>query len=196
MDSITVFGRTYTLDDLRRFILIGAILMLLFGVFTEGQSRWENFSSLREQQDAGEKELQDAATLTATEAEVRLRRDRAAKKVETIRDRLPTRAQVLPTLLVDLSEVFRSVRVRLKRFQPKDFTSLERDSLRDVGRVSVEIAAEGTYPAIIALFDRFSKYDRVLLVEDPVFTTEGGQNSLAIQPLGVTFTLTTYALNP
>ncbi|MEB3187141.1 MAG: type 4a pilus biogenesis protein PilO [bacterium] len=194
MDSITVFGRTFTWDEVRQGVLLLAAVLMLWGLYTEVVSRWDNFVALRDQKEAGERELEEAATLTATETEVRARRERAEQKVAAIRDRLPTRATVLPTLLVDLSEVFRGVHVSLRRFQPKEFTALERESLRDVGRVSVEIAAEGTYPAIIALFDRFSKYDRVLLVENPVLTP-AGDSSLGIRPLGVTFTLTTYALN-
>ena len=195
MESLTLFGRTFTMEDIRRILLVVAVGLFAWGLLTELSPRMTQFSELNDLKATGEKEIEAAASLTSTEAEVRARREQAERHLDALRGRLPTRAQVIPTLLVDLSEIFRSVHVRLSGVQPKEFVPLERASLQDVGRLSIEITAQGTYPAVIALFDRFSKYDRILLVENPILTPSGDEGSLAIKPLGITFTLTTYALS-
>lgn len=196
MDSIQLFGRTITPDQLQKLVIVAGLVIggLLFSSGTlpliqELMTRQEEIRTRRET-------LADKKALVGSEAQILAKKERVERNLVTLRNRFPPRNQMLSTLLVDLSSIFRESNTTLVTFRPTQFQPLEQASLRELGKMSVEITAKGSYPSMILLFDLLSRYERVLAVENPRMTpgntAEGGALG---NELTVTFTLNTYALN-
>lgn len=193
MDSITLFGRTLSLETLKLGIIIisGVLTLALF--FQNDWAKIDQYTQLNAELAKLESDLDAAKAQTQTEDQVRARFAKVQADLVVLRNRFPARGQILSTLLVDLSNIFREARTTLVSFQPKEFTPLTQGSLKDLGKMSIDITARGSYPSVILLFDLLGRYERVLTVENPQLRP-GGKGELN-NDLTVTFTLTTYALN-
>lgn len=193
MDSITLFGRTFALEQLKLGIIVlsGLLAVLLF--FQSDWAKIDQWSQLNDELTKLESDLQAAEAQTQTEAQVNARLSKVQTDLQNLRTRFPARGQILSTLLVDLSNIFHEANTTLVSFQPKEFTPLTQGTLKDLGKMSIDITARGSYPSVILLFDLLGRYERVLTVENPQLRP-GGKGELS-NDLTVTFTLTTYALN-
>lgn len=193
MENITLFGRTITPEQLK----LGVIgLSILLGVVLFAQNdlpKINDWLSLRGELDETRTNLDRARRLTLTEPQAKARLDRVQDNLATLRSRFPPRGQILSILLVDLQKIFQDSHNQLLSFQPKEFTMLTQASLRDLGKISIDIQAKGSYPSVILLFDMLSRYERVLTIENPTLSPAG--DSKLGNELQVNFTLTTYALN-
>lgn len=194
MDSITLFGRTLSIEQLKLGI-VGVSVLLGLGLFVNNDwPKIQDWLDLRHQIDDAQRDLDNARAVTQTEPQIRARLATVQRNLAVLRERFPSRNQILSILLVDLSKIFKDSHNELITFQPKEFTALTQTSLRDLGKISIDITARGSYPSVLLLFDQLSRYERVLTIENPVLTPSGSGNGLG-NDLTLSFTLTTYALN-
>lgn len=193
MGDIVIFGRTITSEQIRLAILGLCVLIAAFMFWNTDVPKLQSWLELRSQIDQNSKELDAAQALTATEPQIRDRLARVQTNLATLRSRFPPRNQILSVLLVDLSRIFQNSRNTMTSFQPREFTTFSQASLRDLGKISIDITAKGNYPTILLLLDQLSRYERVLTIENPQLTPagSGGLNN----DLTMSFTLTTYAIN-
>jgi len=193
MENITLFGRTITPEQMK----LGAIgLSVVVGLMLFAQNdlpKFNDWMTLRSELDETRTAQEAAARQTLTEPQARDRLKRVQENLAALRSRFPPRGQILSILLVDLQKIFQDSHNQLLSFQPKEFTMLTQASLRDLGKISIDIQAKGSYPSIILLFDMLSRYERVLTIENPTLSPAG--DSKLGNELQVNFTLTTYALN-
>ena len=195
MENITLFGRTLTPEQLQKVVIIAGVaiggLMFTSGTLPLIQEYLTQRDAIAER----EQQLLDKQLLVGSEAQIMAKRDRVERNLVALRNRFPPRNQMLSTLLVDLSSLFRESNTTLVTFRPTEFKPLEQASLRELGKMSVEITAQGSYPSMILLFDLLSRYERVLTIENPRMTPGGAGAGGLGNELTVTFTLNTYALN-
>lgn len=194
MENIQLFGRTITPDQLQKLVIAAGVGI---GVLLFASSTWPLIQEYLEQRDAiaeREQQLLDKQLLVGSEAQILAKRERVERNLVNLRNRFPPRNQMLSTLLVDLSSLFRESNTTLVSFRPTQFKPLEQASLRELGKMSVEITAQGSYPSMILLFDLLSRYERVLTISNPRMAPVGSGSTLGNE-LTVTFTLDTYALN-
>lgn len=193
MENVTLFGRTITPEQMK----LGVIgLAILVGVMLFAQNdvpKIQHWLELRTELDQTKANLDRARRQTLTEPQARERLTRVQDNLATLRSRFPPRGQILSILLVDLQKIFTDSHNQLLSFQPKEFTMLTQASLQDLGKISIDIQAKGSYPSVILLFDMLSRYERVLTIENPTLSPSG--DSKLGNELQVNFTLTTYALN-
>lgn len=193
MENIQLFGRTITPEQLKLGV-IGLSVVLGFGLFAQNDlPKIQQWMELRNELDQTRQNLERARRQTLTEPQARERLARVQNNLATLRSRFPPRGQILSILLVDLQKIFADSQNQLISFQPKEFTMLTQASLKDLGKISIDIQAKGSYPSVILLFDMLSRYERVLTIENPTLSPAG--DSKLGNELQVTFTLTTYALN-
>ena len=196
MENITLFGRTLTPDQLQKVVIIAGVAIggLLFSSST--LPLIQEYVTQRDAIAEREQQLRDKQLLVGSEAQIEAKKARVEQNLVTLRNRFPPRNQMLSTLLVDLSSLFRESNTTLVSFRPTQFQPLEQASLRELGKMSVEITAQGSYPSLILLFDLLSRYERVLTVSNPKMTPGGAAGGITLgNELTVTFTLNTYALN-
>ncbi|MNK52840.1 hypothetical protein D3C87_717850 [compost metagenome] len=196
MENITLFGRTLTPDQLQKVVIIAGVAIggLLFSSST--LPLIQEYTTQRDAIAEREQQLRDKQLLVGSEAQIEAKKARVERNLVTVRNRFPPRNQMLSTLLVDLSSLFRESNTTLISFRPTQFQPLEQASLRELGKMSVEITAQGSYPSLILLFDLLSRYERVLTVSNPRMAPGGAAGTTALgNELTVTFTLNTYALN-
>lgn len=193
MGAITLFGRTITFEQLKLGIIIlsGAICLLLF--FQNDWGMIGQWQQLNDELQNLENDLDQAQKQTQNEAQVKARYTAVQTNLAALRGRFPARGQILSILLVDLSNIFKQAHTTLVSFQPKEFIPLTQGSLKDLGKMSIDITAQGSYPSVILLFDLLGRYERVLTIESPQL--HPSSKSALNNDLTVTFTLTTYALN-
>ena len=195
MENITLFGRTLTPEQLQKVVIIAGVaiggLMFTSGTMPLVQEYLAQRDAIAER----EQQLLDKQLLVGSEAQITAKRERVERNLVALRNRFPPRNQMLSTLLVDLSSLFRESNTTLVTFRPTEFKPLEQASLRELGKMSVEITAQGSYPSMILLFDLLSRYERVLTIENPKMNPGGGAAGGLGNELTVTFTLNTYALN-
>ncbi len=215
MNNLKLFGYDLTPERLR--IAAGLLLALLFvynlygGTWPSVEAYMAKRGEVEQLQDQIDKAKQ--VIYSREQVEAKLRDVKVA--LGQIQNRFPQRNQILSILLVDLSEIFRDSGTYLSSFEPQGFKPLEQGNLKNLGRMQIRIQARGDYPSIIMLFDKLSRYERVLRIEGPQVTPAGGSGEVvadagdpaAAQPaalmpqagfnrqLDVGFTLTTYALN-
>ncbi len=212
-----IFGLTLTPERLR---MIAALFFAAVTLYLISQSPWNEFSNylqLRQKIEQQQEKIQEARSIPLTRAELLARRQQIVQSIEALRAKFPPRNQILSILLVDLSQMFHDSGVQLVSFEPSSFEPLTEGGVKDLGRIHVKIEATGQYPDFIALFDKLSRYDRIVQVESPSIVPAGsgggssdssdggdsigGDGSLAVQSLGfnrtldVHFTMTTFALS-
>lgn len=196
MENLQLFGRTITPDQLQKIIIGAGVLIggLLFSTSTVPLI--QEYLAQREAIAQREQQLMDKQRLVGSETQIRAKKAQVERSLVTLRNRFPPRNQMLSTLLVDLSSLFRESNTTLISFRPTQFQPLEQASLRELGKMSVEITAQGSYPSMILLFDLLSRYERVLSISNPRMAPGGaaGVGTLGNE-LTVTFTMDTYALN-
>jgi len=196
MENITLFGRTLTPDQLQKVVIVAGVVIggLLFSSST--LPLIQEYVAQRDAIAEREQQLRDKQLLVGSEAQIEAKKVRVERNLVTLRNRFPPRNQMLSTLLVDLSSLFRESNTTLVSFRPTQFQPLEQASLRELGKMSVEITAQGSYPSMILLFDLLSRYERVLTISNPKMVPGGAAGVATLgNELTVTFTLNTYALN-
>lgn len=195
MENITLFGKTLTPDQLQKIVIVAGVGIGLLLFFSGTMPLIQEYLDQRDAIAQREQQLLDKQLLVGSEAQILAKRERVERNLVTLRNRFPPRNQMLSTLLVDLSSLFRESNTTLVSFRPTEFKPLEQASLRELGKMSVEITAQGAYPSMILLFDLLSRYERVLTIENPRMTPSGSAEGGLGNELTVTFTLNTYALN-
>lgn len=195
MESITLFGRTIHLTPelYPRLVVGGCVLVGLFMLNGNAVPKIQEYLAMRTTLAESRTELENAQAITQTGPQIKARLKRVRENLDALHGRFPPRNQILSIMLLDLSKIFEDTHNELVSFQPRQFTALTQESLKDLGKLSVEVTAKGTYPSVILLFDQLSRYERVLTIEAPTLTP-GTADSLDSN-LTVTFTLTTYALS-
>lgn len=193
MENIQLFGRTITPEQMKLGVIGLAVVMGLALFMQNDLPKIQEWMALRGQLDETKAAQEQARRQTLTEPQARERLARVQQNLGTLRSRFPPRGQILSILLVDLQKIFTDSHNQLLSFQPKEFTMLTQASLKDLGKISIDIQAKGSYPSVILLFDMLSRYERVLTIENPTLSPSG--DSKLGNELQVNFTLTTYALN-
>ncbi|HEY9898726.1 MAG TPA: type 4a pilus biogenesis protein PilO [Pantanalinema sp.] len=195
MESITLFGRTIQLTPelYSRAVVVGCVLLGLFMFSNNALPKIQEYLAMRTTLAESRTELENAQAITQTGPQIKARLQRVEENLAALHGRFPPRNQVLSIMLLDLSKIFQDTHNELVTFQPREFTALTQESLKDLGKLSVEVTAKGTYPSVILLFDQLSRYERVLTIEAPTLTP--GESDSLNSNLTVTFTLTTYALS-
>lgn len=195
METITLFGRTIqvTPELKSRGVIAGCALVGLFMFNNTALPKIQEYMAMRTTLAESRTELENAQAITQTGPQIKARLKRVEENLATLHGRFPPRNQVLSIMLLDLSKIFQDTHNELVSFQPREFTALTQESLKDLGKISVEVTAKGTYPSVILLFDQLSRYERVLTIEAPSLTP--GEADSLNSNLTVTFTLTTYAIN-
>lgn len=195
MENLQLFGRTITPDQLQKIVVASGVAIgtLLFSTGT--LPLINEYMAQREAIAQREQQLLDKQRLVGSEAQIMAKKARVERNLVTMRNRFPPRNQMLSTLLVDLSSLFRESNTTLVSFRPTQFQPLEQASLRELGKMSVEITAQGSYPSMILLFDLLSRYERVLSISNPRMSPGPSGPGTLGNELTVTFTMDTYALN-
>ncbi|MBO9541873.1 type 4a pilus biogenesis protein PilO [bacterium] len=195
MESITLFGRTIQLtpEVQSRGVIIGCVVLGLLMFNSSAWPKIQEYMAMRATLDESRTALDNAKALTQTGPQIKARLKRVEDNLAALHGRFPPRNQVLSIMILDLAKIFKDTHNELVSFQPREFTNLPQESLKDLGKISVEVTAKGTYPSVILLFDQLSRYERVLTIEAPTLTP--GEADSLNSNLTVTFTLTTYALS-
>lgn len=194
MDSIQLFGLTLTPVRLRLLILLAAVLAMAYlvydGIWPKVQAYQDLRAKIADQSDLLARTRQGLRS--KPELQALLAKDEA--QLAALRGRIPGKQAVLSVLLVDLDKLFAKTRNHMDSFTPSAFTRLGRQGdLADVGRITVAIQAEGTYPEAIDLFEHLARYEHVIQIDTPSFSPASDQKQEAL--LNYTFNLTTYALD-
>ncbi len=216
MNNIRLFGQDFTPERIRQAVMILFVALFAYNVYNTTWPSIEAFLTKRGEIEQQDQKIQAASSQVYTRDQIEARLRDARASLSSIQNRFPLRNQILSILLVDLSQIFKDSGTYLANFEPLGFKPLEQGALKNLGRMQIKIAARGDYPSIITLFDKLSKYDRVLRIEQPSIVPKGGgaaaaaaqgEGGVAAQPasvdpgsafnrtLDVSFTLTTYALN-
>lgn len=194
MGDITLFGRTITSEQIRLAVIGLCIFMGVYMFWNSDVPKIQTWLDLRAQIEQNQQELDAAQALTATEPQLLSNLAKVQTNMATLRNRFPPRNQILSILLIDLSKIFQDSHNSMTSFQPREFTTFTQDSLRDLGRISIDITAKGNYPTIIQLLDQLGRYERVLTIENPQLQPAASETGLN-NDLTLSFTLTTYAMN-
>lgn len=194
MGDITLFGRTITAEQIRLAVIGLSIFMGVYMFWNTDMPKIQAWLDLRAQIEQSQHELEAAQALTATEPQLLSNLAQVQTNMATLRNRFPPRNQILSILLIDLSKIFQDSNNSMTSFQPREFTTFSQESLRDLGKISIDITAKGNYPTILQLLDRLSRYERVLTIENPQLQPAASETGLN-NDLTLSFTLTTYAMN-
>jgi hypothetical protein len=216
MNNIVLFGVSLTPERLRQIVIVLAIGLFGYNVYSIVWPTVDSYLARRTQIDANQQKIDAARQLIGTRDQIENRLKQVKESLVQIQGRFPLRNQILSILLVDLSQIFRDTGTYMSSFEPLGFKPLEQGNLKNLGRMQIKIEARGDYPSVILLFDKLSRYERVLRIESPQiapYTTTAaapaaeGQGGAAAAPavatprsafarqLAVSFSLTTYALN-
>lgn len=195
METITLFGRTIqvTPELKSRSLIAGCATVGLLLFNSNAMPKVQEYMDMRATLADSRTKLETSQAFVQQGPQIQARLKRVEENLATLHQRFPPRNQVLSVMLLDLSKIFQDTHNELVSFQPREFTALSQESLKDLGKLSVEVTAKGTYPSVILLFDQLSRYERVLTIEAPTLTP--GETDSLNSNLTVTFTLTTYALN-
>lgn len=217
MNNIRLFGREFTPEQIRQAAIALFIFIFGYNVWNTTWPSLDAYLAKRAEIEEQDQKIKAASSQVYTREQIegRLRDVRAS--LSSIQNRFPLRNQILSILLVDLSQIFKDSGTYMSNFEPLGFKPLEQGALKNLGRMQIKIAARGDYPSVILLFDKLSKYDRVLRIEEPVISPKSGggavdgslaaggvaaapaaapgEGSAFSRTLDVSFTLTTYALN-
>lgn len=216
MNNLKLFGREFTPEQVRQALIALFIFLFAYNVYNTTWPSVDAYLAKRAEIEEQEQKIKAASNQVYTREQIEGRLRDVRAELAHIQNRFPLRNQILSILLVDLSQIFKDSGTYLANFEPMGFKPLEQGALKNLGRMQIKIAARGDYPSIILLFDKLSKYDRVLRIEEPVITPRGAgasaaataEGGVAAAPaaaptdssgfsrmLDVSFTLTTYALN-
>ncbi|HBN07821.1 MAG TPA: hypothetical protein DD435_03940 [Cyanobacteria bacterium UBA8530] len=197
MENIQIFNRTITLEQIRMGIMGTCGALCLWMLYSQTFPKVQDYLGKRAENELKRKEIEEMKRGTRNMAQLQFDLTRVRHNLAKVRDRFPPKAQILSTLLVDLADIFRQCDCELSNFGPGEpqplNTGAAGEITRDLSLLPVQITARGSYSALITLFVRLSKYERVLDMQELTLTPEGGDGFS--NKLGIQFTLTTYVLN-
>jgi len=159
------------------FVAAGFFFLMYFPAMSELSSLKNNRVSLKTQKDQVEARV---ANKESFDKEL----DRLTKELVLALTELPP-AREIPGLLKGISQMAKKVGLEVRRFTP-----LPEERREYVAEVPVELEVEGSYHEVAMFFDRLSKMNRVVYVQDIEMgraVERGGKVSLTVAGKAVTF---------
>lgn len=197
MDTIRVFNRTFTLEQMQRGVVLACVGLCAFMLY---KNCWPEFGVFLQKRSDNKDKRQEILVMQAeTRNREQLRMDLAQMhtNLATMRARFPNKSEILSTLIVDLSDFFRQNECELLTFSPGEPTPISGGTsgeiTKDLQTIPIGITARGSYSNLISLFKRLSKYERVVDMQGLALAPISGSKSFS-NKLSVQFTLTTYVL--
>lgn len=194
MENVELFGRSFTPEQVRKGVMILGGLMMAYLLYSWTWPQIQAYMDLESQIQQKQERLTQVQSGLRSKPELlaAIKRDRL--QIAQLRDRIPSRKEVLAVLLVDLNRMFDQTGNRLVGFSPTGFKGLgKQGDLSDIGAITINIHAVGTYPHAIRLFDDLSRYQNILTIDDPTFSPASDQGS--DYQLDYTFDMTTFVLD-
>ena len=159
------------------FVGAGFFFLMYFPAMSELSSLKNNRESLKRQKAQVEARV---ANKESFDKEL----DRLTKELVLALTELPP-AREIPGLLKGISQMAKKVGLEVRRFTP-----LPEERREYVAEVPVELEVEGSYHEVAMFFDRLSKMNRVVYVQDIEMgraVERGGKVSLTVSGKAVTF---------
>ena len=159
------------------FVGAGFFFLMYFPAMSELSSLKNNRESLKRQKAQVEARV---ANKESFDKEL----DRLTKELVLALTELPP-AREIPGLLKGISQMAKKVGLEVRRFTP-----LPEERREYVAEVPVELEVEGSYHEVAMFFDRLSKMNRVVYVQDIEMgraIERGGKVSLTVAGKAVTF---------
>jgi len=159
------------------FVAAGFFFLMYFPAMSELSSLKNNRESLKNQKAQVEARV---ANKESFDKEL----DRLTKELVLALNELPP-AREIPGLLKGISQMAKKVGLEVRRFTP-----LPEERREYVAEVPVELEVEGSYHEVAMFFDRLSKMNRVVYVQDIEMgraVERGGKVSLTVAGKAVTF---------
>jgi type IV pilus assembly protein PilO len=159
------------------FVAAGFFFLMYFPAMSELSSLKSNRESLKNQKAQVEARV---ANKESFDKEL----DRLTKELVLALNELPP-AREIPGLLKGISQMAKKVGLEVRRFTP-----LPEERREYVAEVPVELEVEGSYHEVAMFFDRLSKMNRVVYVQDIEMgraVERGGKVSLTVAGKAVTF---------
>lgn len=201
MDSIRLFNRTITVDQIRIGVLGFCGAFCVWMLYSQTYPMVTDYLAKRAENESRRKEIEEMERGTRNLRQLQEDLSQVRRNLASVRDRFPPQSQVLSILLVDLADVFRQTNCELINFGPGSPQPLQTgaagEMTKDLAILPIAITARGSYSSLINLFDRLSKYERVLDMDGLSLTPQVGATGEReySNKLGIQFTLTTYVLN-
>jgi type IV pilus assembly protein PilO len=161
------------------YVIVG--LMFIFTIYYPGVGELD---SLRANKQNLERQKAQVEARVANKDQFDQDLDRLTKELSIALSELPSTREI-PGLLKGISQLGRKVGLDVRRFTP-----LPEDRREYVAAVPVELEVEGSFHEVGMFFDRLSKMNRIVYVQDIEMgraVERGGKVSLTVSGKAVTF---------
>jgi type IV pilus assembly protein PilO len=161
------------------YVVVG--LLFMFTIYYPGTSE---LSSLKDNKENLQRQKAQVEARVANKEVFDQELERLGKELAIAKSELPSQREI-PELLKGISQLGKKVGLEVRRFTP-----LPEERLDYVSEVPVELEVEGSFHEVAMFFDRLSKMNRVVYVQDLEMgraVERGGKVSLTVAGKAVTF---------
>mgnify|MGYP001360185686 CR=1 FL=1 len=186
MQPSPIIERLAKLPRGQRFVVylllyVVVALLFMFTIYYPGTSELESLKKSKENL------LRQKAQVEARVANKEVfdqELERLGKELAIAKSELPSQREI-PELLKGINQLGKKVGLEIRRFTP-----LPEERLEYVSEVPVELEVEGSFHEVAMFFDRLSKMNRIVYVQDIEMgraIERGGKVSLTVNGKAVTF---------
>lgn len=161
------------------YVVVG--LLFMFTIYYPGTSE---LSTLKKNKENLQRQKAQVEARVANKEVFDQELERLGKELAIAKSELPSQREI-PELLKGISQLGKKVGLEVRRFTP-----LPEERLEYVSEVPVELEVEGSFHEVAMFFDRLSKMNRVVYVQDIEMgraVERGGKVSLTVAGKAVTF---------
>jgi Tfp pilus assembly protein PilO len=198
VESIRVFNRTITLEQMQRGVVLGCVCFCAALLYNQSFPEFQTLMVKRAENQSKRDSIERNRLETRNREEIMQRLGKVHSELATVRSRFPSKNDILSTLIVDLSDLFKQYDCELLSFTPgipEPLTGMTAGEItQDLQLLPITISANGSYSSLITLFKRLSKYDRVVDMSGLTLDPISGESGAFSNKLAIRFTLTTYVL--
>jgi len=165
------------------YLLVYVVVALLF-MFTIYYPGTSELTSLKKNKENLQRQKAQVEARVANKEVFDQELERLGKELAIAKSELPSQREI-PELLKGISQLGKKVGLEVRRFTP-----LPEERLEYVSEVPVELEVEGSFHEVAMFFDRLSKMNRVVYVQDIEMgraVERGGKVSLTVAGKAVTF---------
>ena len=165
------------------YLLLYVVVALLF-MFTIYYPGTSELANLRKNKENLQRQKAQVEARVANKEVFDQELERLGKELAIAKSELPSQREI-PELLKGINQLGKKVGLEIRRFTP-----LPEERLEYVSEVPVELEVEGSFHEIAMFFDRLSKMNRIVYVQDIEMgraVERGGKVSLTVNGKAVTF---------
>ena len=165
------------------YLLLYVVVALLF-MFTIYYPGTSELQTLRKNKENLQRQKAQVEARVANKEVFDQELERLGKELAIAKSELPSQREI-PELLKGINQLGKKVGLEIRRFTP-----LPEERLEYVSEVPVELEVEGSFHEVAMFFDRLSKMNRIVYVQDIEMgraVERGGKVSLTVNGKAVTF---------